>query len=82
MITTLVTDVDGVFTDGSFLYSAEGKTYKTFGPHDSDGINLIREMGITVVAVTSDHRGFSITQRRMSDIDVICYLITEKERLS
>ena len=31
-------DVDGVMTTGQFLYSKDGKDYKVFGPHDSDGL--------------------------------------------
>ena len=36
----LVTDVDGVLTDGGFYYNTEGKVLKKFGPHDSDGFKI------------------------------------------
>ena len=36
-----VLDVDGVMTNGQFLYSDAGKAYKTFGAHDNDGLKML-----------------------------------------
>ena len=33
-----ILDVDGVMTTGQFMYSKNGKIFKVFGPHDSDGL--------------------------------------------
>ena len=76
----VIFDVDGVFTDGKFFYSAEGKKYKQFGAHDSDGIKLLKKFGINVCAVSADHRGFKISDRRMSDMGLQLILKSEKER--
>ena len=38
----IIFDVDGVFTTGQFLYTEDGKFAKVFGPHDNDGIKLIK----------------------------------------
>ena len=38
-----ILDVDGVFTDGKFHYTSEGKTFKTFGDADSDALSLIKK---------------------------------------
>lgn len=35
---SLVLDVDGVFTDGTFMYSSKGKVKKAFGAHDSESL--------------------------------------------
>ena len=78
----LVTDVDGVFTDGKFVYSNLGKEYKVFGAHDSDGIRLIERLGISIHAITADRRGFGITKKRLTDMGVSLTLVPEKERLS
>ena len=59
-------DVDGVMTSGQFLYSQDGKEYKVFGPHDNDGLKLIKD-GITVKFITADKRGFPITKKRIVD---------------
>jgi len=82
MIKTLVTDIDGVMTDGGFYYTEDGKVMKKFGPHDNDGIKMLREAGIEVYAITADKRGFPITKKRLDDMNVPLTLVTEKERLS
>ena len=35
----VIFDVDGVMTTGQFLYSADGKAMKVFGPDDNDALN-------------------------------------------
>lgn len=77
----LVFDVDGVFTTGPFLYTIDGKFAKTFGPHDNDGIKMIREK-IEIKAISADKRGFGITKKRIrDDMKIPLTLVTEKDRL-
>lgn len=80
-IQNIVTDVDGVLTDGKFYYSSGGKVAKIFGPHDSDGIKIIKKLGIDVHAITADERGFVISSRRLSDLGLPLTLVKESERL-
>ena len=80
-IKRVVTDVDGVLTDGGFYYTADGKVMKRFGPHDSDGVKMLKAVGIDVYAITADARGFEITSRRLSDMGVPVTLVSESERL-
>jgi len=61
-----VLDVDGVMTTGQFLYSLSGKIYKIFGPHDNDGLHLIKDK-ISINFITADKRGFEITKKRIVD---------------
>jgi 3-deoxy-D-manno-octulosonate 8-phosphate phosphatase (KDO 8-P phosphatase) len=79
-IKDLVTDVDGVLTDGKYFYSDQGKILKQFGPHDSDGFKIIKSLGINVRAISADHRGFKITKKRLSDMGIDLYLVSEKDR--
>jgi len=81
MIKCIVTDCDGVITDGGFFYSEEGKVYKKFGPHDADGIKMLRAKGIEVFAISGDKRGFPITKKRCDDMGIDLKLVTEAERL-
>jgi len=77
----LVFDVDGVFTPGYFLYTTEGKFAKIFGPHDNDGIKMIRDK-INIQAISADKRGFKITKKRIvEDMKIPLSLISESERL-
>ena len=69
-------DVDGVMTSGQFLYSQDGKEYKVFGPHDNDGLKLIKDK-VTIKFITADKRGFAITKKRIVDdmgfeLDLVC----------
>lgn len=60
-----ILDIDGVMTTGQFIYSEEGKKYKIFGAHDSDGLKLLKKK-IKILFVTSDTRGFKISYKRIT----------------
>ena len=64
---TFVLDVDGVLTNGKFLYSAEGKVMKEFGPDDSDALKLLSKF-VHVVFMSQDSRGYKITEKRIKDM--------------
>jgi 3-deoxy-D-manno-octulosonate 8-phosphate phosphatase (KDO 8-P phosphatase) len=61
-----ILDVDGVFTDGKFHYSENGKIYKVFGDADNDALSLIKNQ-IHVEMITGDKRGFPISKKRIND---------------
>tara|TARA_A100001035_G_scaffold270525_1_gene257720 strand:- start:1283 stop:1753 length:471 start_codon:yes stop_codon:yes gene_type:complete len=76
-----VLDVDGVLSTGQFLYSDEGKVYKVFGAHDSDGLNLIKD-SFNIMFITADKRGFEISKKRVSDMGYEISLVPSSERMS
>lgn len=77
----IVFDVDGVFTTGQFLYTEEGKFAKIFGPHDNDGIKLIRQY-LEVEAISADKRGWNITKKRIQeDMNIPLTEVSEKDRV-
>lgn len=59
-----ILDVDGVMTTGQFLYTADGKAMKVFGPDDNDGLSLLRPH-LEVRFVTGDRKGLEISRRRI-----------------
>jgi len=61
-----ILDVDGVFTDGKFHYSADGKVFKIFGDADNDALSLIRKE-LHIEMISGDKRGFPITKKRIHD---------------
>ncbi|HEX8965787.1 MAG TPA: phosphatase [Patescibacteria group bacterium] len=74
-------DVDGVFTDGKFYYTAEGKVMKKFGPDDNDALSLLRGK-VEVHAVSGDKRGFSITKKRIEeDMEIPLSLVSTFDRI-
>jgi 3-deoxy-D-manno-octulosonate 8-phosphate phosphatase (KDO 8-P phosphatase) len=76
----LILDVDGVMTTGQFFYSADGKVFKVFGPHDADGLKMIKDM-VNIVFITADKRGLQITRKRIvEDMGFPLELVPESER--
>lgn len=61
-----VFDVDGVFTDGKFHYTVEGKVMKTFGDADADALSLLKDK-LKIHMITGDKRGFPITHKRIAE---------------
>lgn len=64
MLKRLVLDIDGVLTDGKVIYNNLGKVYKVFGPHDKDGLKLVKKY-LDIHFITADKTGFSITYARI-----------------
>ena len=78
---TFIMDLDGVLTDGCFLYDANGKAYKTFGPDDADALKLIKDK-VNLVFVSADHRGFPISTKRITDMGYELTNVKSSERLN
>jgi 3-deoxy-D-manno-octulosonate 8-phosphate phosphatase (KDO 8-P phosphatase) len=64
----MVFDVDGVLTDGSLQYGAEGEAIKTFNVHDGLGIKLLRQGGVKTAIITA--RSSAIVARRAADLGI------------
>ena len=62
--TNFVLDLDGVFTDGKFYYSQDGKYMKVFGADDHDCINVLKQF-MKINVVTADLKGYEISKRRI-----------------
>lgn len=77
----LIMDIDGVLTNGTFLYDNEGKKYKQFGPDDADALKMIKDE-IELVFCSADHRGFPISEKRVNDMGYPLNLVKTKERLA
>ena len=77
----LILDVDGVLTTGQFIYSADGKVLKIFGPDDNDAIKLLQQY-IDVRCVTGDRSGFDISARRVrTDMGLQLDLVSTTQRV-
>lgn len=79
--TTFILDVDGVLTDGKFVYTAAGKVSKTFGPDDNDALRLLKGK-LRLQVVSGDKRGFEITRKRVEeDMGLPLALVSTFERV-
>lgn len=81
-IDTVIFDVDGIFTDGNFIYTADGKFAKIYWPHDADGIKLLKQNNIKIQCISADKRWFPITQKRIQeDMWLPLEMVSEGDRI-
>lgn len=50
----VVTDIDGVWTDGGMYYTESGDQFKRFNTYDSAGVVFCRLLGIPVAIITGE----------------------------
>ena len=53
-IQIVLTDVDGVLTDGGMYYSADGDIMKKFHVRDGMGVNILKKIDIKTIIVTKE----------------------------
>lgn len=68
----VVTDVDGVLTDGTLWYAGDGEAIKAFHVRDGAGIRALIDSGVEVAVVTA--RRSEAVARRLADLGVARYL--------
>ena len=72
----LALDVDGVLSDGTLLFSAEGDEIKGFNILDGLGIKQLMSAGVEVAVITG--RSSPLTERRVLSLG-ITHLIQGRE---
>jgi len=77
-IRLVITDVDGVLTDGSLFYSTEGVAMKKFNIKDGVGTLLLHEAGIPCGVITSDPPDFIEVRAKRIKLDFIYSKIWNK----
>jgi 3-deoxy-D-manno-octulosonate 8-phosphate phosphatase (KDO 8-P phosphatase) len=79
-VALVMTDVDGVLTDGGLYYDAAGEALKRFDVRDGLGVKLLRAAGVRVAAVSG--RSSAATQRRLEELgfDAIVLGVDDKAR--
>ena len=78
----IVSDVDGVLTDGSFYYDVTGKCMKKFGRDDADALKMLKKIipDSEVHFCSSDFHGFAITEKRINDMGYKVDKVSVKDR--
>ena len=67
-IKLMIFDVDGVLTDGSLHYGADGEALKTFNVQDGLGIKLLQESGVQTAIISA--RTSQQVIRRAADLGI------------
>ncbi|WP_310197563.1 HAD-IIIA family hydrolase [Pseudomonas hunanensis] len=67
-IRLVITDVDGVLTDGGIYYDASGECLKRFHVRDGMGMRLLEETGVRVAVLSG--RDSATLRKRVADLGV------------
>lgn len=67
-IQLMVFDVDGVLTDGSLHFGADGELIKTFNVLDGHGIKLLQQSGVITAIISA--RQSALVARRAADLGI------------
>lgn len=76
----LVLDVDGVFTDGSVYYDADGEMAKKFDMRDGMGMEILRQNNVEVVVLTSENS--KLVAQRMEKLQIGNAFLGVKDKYS
>ncbi len=79
-IRAVVTDVDGVLTDGCMYYSESGDELKKFNVRDGVGTALLRSAGIMLGAVTGESNELIVRRLRKLQFDFALLGARDKHR--
>jgi len=78
-IKLVITDVDGVLTDGGLYYSPEGMIMKKFNVKDGMGTRLLKEQGIKSAIITTDTSELIRIRGERIKVDYLFLGIWDKE---
>ena len=68
-IRLIISDVDGVWTDGRIIYASDGAEVKEFNVRDGLGVKLAQRVGIAVALLTS--RQSAAVERRARELGIV-----------
>lgn len=74
----VITDVDGVLTDGGLFYDATGECMKRFHVRDGLGMKLLQESGVQVAVLSG--RDSATLRRRVADLGVKLCMFGVKDK--
>ena len=78
-IRLVITDVDGVLTDGGIYYDATGECLKRFHVRDGMGMRLLEENGVRVAVLSG--RDSATLRKRVADLGVTLCQFGVKDKL-
>lgn len=67
-IRLVIFDVDGVLTDGSLFFDAEGQEYKAFYARDGLGMKMLQSTGVIIAIITA--RSSPVVKHRMDNLGI------------
>ena len=80
-IKLVITDIDGVWTNGGMYYSESGDFLKKFHTREGMGVELLKKNGITSAVITSENTNFVKKRAEKLKIDHIYQGIKDKKNI-
>ncbi|MDB5034267.1 MAG: 3-deoxy-D-manno-octulosonate 8-phosphate phosphatase [Chlorobi bacterium] len=77
-IRLVLTDVDGVLTDGGVFYGKDGEVMKRFNIRDGMGVERLREIGVDVGIITGEKSESVVRRAEKLNIEMVHLLCTDK----
>ena len=74
----VLTDIDGVWTDGGMFYDQTGNEFKKFNTGDSAGVLFLRSLGIPVGIITGEDTEMVSRRAKKLKIDILYQGISDK----
>lgn len=78
MIKLVLTDIDGVWTDGGMYYDQYGNEFKKFHTYDSAGVLLCHQMGIPVGIITGEDTNIVFRRATKLKVDYLYQGVLDK----
>lgn len=78
LIKLLITDVDGVLTDGRLFYDEKGIVNKIFHVHDGQGLQFLQHTGVRIAIITKCVSPITQTRMKNLGIDDMCIGVEDK----
>lgn len=80
-IKVVLTDVDGVLTDGGMYYSKDGDTMKRFFTRDGMGVTLLRKINIPTIIITKEKNEIITQWAKKMNVEKLYDGIISKESI-
>lgn len=78
----IITDIDGVWTDGGMYYDQTGNEWKKFNTSDSAGVLFCRHLNIPIVIITGEKTGIVERRAKKLKIEQIYQGVSDKVRIA
>ena len=80
-IKIVLTDVDGVLTDGGMYYSSKGDTMKKFHVRDGMAVNMLKKHNIQTIIVTKEKNRIITQWAKKMNVKKIFDGVLDKEKI-
>ena len=81
LIKLVITDVDGVLTDGGMYFSEKGELFKKFNTKDGMGVELLHKASIKTVFLTGENSKIVKIRAKKVNADDCHINIKQKEKI-